>query len=207
MAFILIIETSTTICSISLSYKNILLKNINFYNLYFQHINILHLFIIKILKICNFEFIFLDAIAFNNGPGSYTSLKIGLAAAKGISYALNIPLISFNFKPSLKEEYNNFFILIKDKYSQYNILYFGKKIFFNINKYHLFQLIKKNLIKTFFLYTRYDLYLELSNILKLKKIKYYFINSKYFINIVYSNYKNNLFFKEKDKLYLKYNYI
>ncbi|MGX7591008.1 hypothetical protein [Candidatus Karelsulcia muelleri] len=205
MALILIIETSTTICSISLSYKNLLLKNINCYNLYFQHINRLHLFIIKILKSCNFEFLFLDAIAFNNGPGSYTSLKIGLAIAKGISYALNIPLISFQFQPSLKELYNNLLILIKDKYSQYNILYFEKKIFFNINKYYLFKLIKKNIIKTFFLYTRYDLYLELSNILKLKKINYYFINTKYFINIVYYKYKKHLFFK--DKLYLKYNYI
>ncbi|MGX7592148.1 hypothetical protein [Candidatus Karelsulcia muelleri] len=205
MALILIIETSTTICSISLSYKKILLKNINVYNFYFQHINILHLFIIKILKLCNFEFIFLDAIAFNNGPGSYTSLKLGLATAKGISYALNIPLISFNFKPSLKELYNNFLILIKDKYYQYNILSFENNRFFNINKYYLFKLIKKNLIKTFFLYTRYDFYLELSNLLKFKKINYYFINTKYFINIVYSKYKNNLFFQEK--LYLKYNYI
>ncbi|MGX7590294.1 hypothetical protein [Candidatus Karelsulcia muelleri] len=207
MAFILIIETSTTICSISLSYKNILLKNINFYNLYFQHINILHFFIRKILTICNFEFLFLDAIAFNNGPGSYTSLKLGLATAKGISYALNIPLIYFNFKHALKELYNNLFILIKDKYYQYNILYFEKKRFFNINKYHLFQLIKKNLIKNFFLYTRYDLYLELYNIIILNKIKYYIINTKYFLNRVYSKYKNNLFLKEKDKLYIKYNYI
>ncbi|WP_204098379.1 hypothetical protein [Candidatus Karelsulcia muelleri] len=207
MAFILIIETATTICSLSLSYKNILLKNINFYNCYFQHINSLHFFLRKILTICNLEFLFLDAIAFNNGPGSYTSLKLGLATAKGISYALNIPLIYFNFKPALKELYNNFFLLIKDKYSQYNILYFENKIFFNINKYHLFQLIKKNLIKNFFLYTRYDLYLELYNILKLNKIKYYFINTKYFINIVYSKYKHNLFLKEKEKLYIKYNYI
>ncbi|MGX7592566.1 hypothetical protein [Candidatus Karelsulcia muelleri] len=207
MAFILIIETATTICSISLSYKNILLKNINCYNCYFQHINILHFFLRKILTICNLEFIFLDAIAFNNGPGSYTSLKLGLATAKGISYALNIPLIYFNFKPALKELYNNFFLLIKDKYSQYNILSFENKIFFNINKYHLFQLIKKNLIKNFFLYTRYDLYLELYNIIKLNKIKYYFITPKNIINIVYSKYKHHSFLKAKDKLYIKYNYI
>ena len=35
-------------------------------------------------------------IAVINGPGSYTGLRVGLSAAKGICYALNIPLICIN---------------------------------------------------------------------------------------------------------------
>lgn len=38
----------------------------------------------------------LDAIAITIGPGSYTGLRVGLAAAKGLCIALNIPLIAIN---------------------------------------------------------------------------------------------------------------
>ncbi len=38
----------------------------------------------------------IDAVAVTGGPGSYTGIRVGLASAKGICYALNKPLIVLN---------------------------------------------------------------------------------------------------------------
>jgi tRNA threonylcarbamoyladenosine biosynthesis protein TsaB len=38
----------------------------------------------------------IDAVAVSMGPGSYTGLRIGVSAAKGLAYAGNVPLISIN---------------------------------------------------------------------------------------------------------------
>jgi tRNA threonylcarbamoyladenosine biosynthesis protein TsaB len=59
----------------------------------YTHAENLHLFIREILTTAGLRANQLKAIAVSSGPGSYTGLRIGFSAAKGLAYALNIPLI------------------------------------------------------------------------------------------------------------------
>ena len=61
-----------------------------------DHAAWLHLAIKEIFEQNNSELKAIDAIAITGGPGSYTGLRIGMATAKGICYALNKPLIILN---------------------------------------------------------------------------------------------------------------
>lgn len=58
------------------------------------HSEKLHLFIEDCLKKAKLKPDALQAIAVGAGPGSYTGLRIGLSAAKGLAYSLQVPLIS-----------------------------------------------------------------------------------------------------------------
>ncbi|MCK7589817.1 tRNA (adenosine(37)-N6)-threonylcarbamoyltransferase complex dimerization subunit type 1 TsaB [Subsaxibacter sp. CAU 1640] len=101
MAYILNIETATTNCSVSLSKdgETLVLKEDN--NLNYSHAESLHVYIDEVLKSVSLKASQLDAIAVSKGPGSYTGLRIGVSAAKGLCYALNIPLISVDTLHSL----------------------------------------------------------------------------------------------------------
>ncbi|HNP33045.1 MAG TPA: tRNA (adenosine(37)-N6)-threonylcarbamoyltransferase complex dimerization subunit type 1 TsaB [Flavobacterium sp.] len=94
MTYILNIETATKNCSVSLA-KNgetILCREIAEQG--YSHAEKLHVFIEEILKETRVKAQDLKAIAVSKGPGSYTGLRIGVSAAKGLCYALGIPLIS-----------------------------------------------------------------------------------------------------------------
>lgn len=91
---ILNIETTTKNCSVSLS-KNgqmIALKEINEGG--YSHAENLHPFIDAVLQDTQHDYKDLSGIAVSKGPGSYTGLRIGVSAAKGLCFALDIPLIS-----------------------------------------------------------------------------------------------------------------
>lgn len=92
--YILNIETATKNCSVALA-KNgetILCKEIS--ELGYSHAEKLHVFIEEICNESSIQLKDLQAIAVSKGPGSYTGLRIGVSAAKGFCYALDIPLIS-----------------------------------------------------------------------------------------------------------------
>jgi|TARA_X000000950_G_C13879738_1_gene646401 tRNA threonylcarbamoyladenosine biosynthesis protein TsaB len=96
MAYILHLETSTKQCSVALAHKGELLASRILLNDSFSHSEKLHLFISEVLQEAKLKSADLDAVAVSKGPGSYTGLRIGVAAAKGLCFGLDIPLIALN---------------------------------------------------------------------------------------------------------------
>ncbi len=94
MALILQLETASTNCSVSLAREGELLAYKEHNSPSFSHSEQLHLFIKDVLEAAGVSLQQLKAIAVSKGPGSYTGLRIGVSAAKGLCYALGIPLIS-----------------------------------------------------------------------------------------------------------------
>ena len=99
--FILNIETATKNCSVSIA-KNgetIALREIAEEG--YSHAEKLHVFIEELISESKISIKDLNAIAVSQGPGSYTGLRIGVSSAKGLCYALNIPLIAVDTLQSL----------------------------------------------------------------------------------------------------------
>lgn len=93
MAIILIIETSTEICSVSLSEEGKLIDSIESDEGQ-NHARLVTVFAEDLLSRNKVNSGELAAVAVSKGPGSYTGLRIGVSAAKGICYAAGIPLIA-----------------------------------------------------------------------------------------------------------------
>ena len=94
MALILHLETATTNCSVSVAKdgKLLAIKENNTPN--YSHAEQLHVFIAELMEEASLTLSDVDAIAVSKGPGSYTGLRIGVSAAKGLCFALEIPLIA-----------------------------------------------------------------------------------------------------------------
>jgi tRNA threonylcarbamoyladenosine biosynthesis protein TsaB len=101
LTYILNIETATKNCSVSVSNNGELIAVKELNNGNYSHAEVLHSFINDVVKEANINLSDLSAIAVSKGPGSYTGLRIGVSAAKGLSFALNKPLISINTLKSL----------------------------------------------------------------------------------------------------------
>jgi len=101
MAILLNIETATKNCSVALQQDNRLTDLIEYAGEGYSHAEKLHIFIADILKKNNLSPRQLSAVSVSKGPGSYTGLRIGVSAAKGLAYALKIPLISISTAASL----------------------------------------------------------------------------------------------------------
>ncbi len=100
MSRILHIETATQNCSVSLSENGKLLAFKEQTGNY-THAENLTVFIQQTLEEANLNFNQLDAVSVSKGPGSYTGLRIGVSTAKGICFALEIPLIAVDTLKSM----------------------------------------------------------------------------------------------------------
>ncbi|MDL2241176.1 tRNA (adenosine(37)-N6)-threonylcarbamoyltransferase complex dimerization subunit type 1 TsaB [Bacteroidales bacterium OttesenSCG-928-K22] len=100
MPKILYIESATSICSVVLAEdeKIISFRESEATN---SHSELLTDFIYQILKENSLEVTDLDAVAVSKGPGSYTGLRIGVSAAKGLCYSSNIPLLAVDTLSSM----------------------------------------------------------------------------------------------------------
>lgn len=100
MGFILSLESSTEICSVAISREGHVLSERTILRGH-SHSKELTTLISACMKSANIGFKDLNAVALSGGPGSYTGLRVGTSTAKGICYALNIPLIAVSTLMSL----------------------------------------------------------------------------------------------------------
>lgn len=96
MAVILNLETATRNCSVSIARDGELLALREQAGAGYAHAELLHVFIGECLEVAGLSYPDLDAIAVSQGPGSYTGLRIGVSAAKGLCYALEKPLVAIS---------------------------------------------------------------------------------------------------------------
>ena len=92
MANIINIETATDCCSVALTGDMAVLAD--FRDLHGRnHAELIGGYVKQCLDAAREQERKIDAVAVSIGPGSYTGLRIGLSEAKGLAYALGVPLI------------------------------------------------------------------------------------------------------------------
>lgn len=92
---ILSLETSAKVCSVALHSNGQLITSAEVH-IEQSHATRLAPLIDDLVKFAQLEFRQIQAVAVSSGPGSYTGLRIGVSLAKGLCFALKVPLIAIN---------------------------------------------------------------------------------------------------------------
>lgn len=100
MATLLLIETATEVCSVAISRDGNLVteKRSEEPNAHSSHLTLL---IEACIQETGMSYQQLQGVCVSRGPGSYTGLRIGTSAAKGLCYSLDIPLLSVSTLQSM----------------------------------------------------------------------------------------------------------
>ena len=102
-AVLLHIETATKVCSVALSIDGRLVALKESTSDAYIHGESLTLFIEEVFRTAHLKIENLAAVSISSGPGSYTGLRIGVSTAKGLCFALQIPLIQIPTLASLMQ--------------------------------------------------------------------------------------------------------
>jgi tRNA threonylcarbamoyladenosine biosynthesis protein TsaB len=107
---ILSIDTSTTVCSVALHDNGALL---GCYELFTEKTSSAMLTTLagELVRQAGHALTDLRAVAVAKGPGSYTGLRIGVSTAKGLCFALDVPLLSVNTLRAMTEQIRPFYPL------------------------------------------------------------------------------------------------
>ena len=91
---VLAIETATPVCSVALRKPDgrVIEKRVEGTGV---HSEKTFIFVRELLETAALHVADLDAVLFSNGPGSYTGLRIGAAAVKGLLFGTDVPLYLF----------------------------------------------------------------------------------------------------------------
>jgi len=105
MPLILSLETATTNCSVALASDGKVVASRSI-NSGYSHSEKINVFIQEVIAQAGVTLKDLQAVAVSSGPGSYTGLRIGISTAKGLCYALDIPLIAVNTLDAMAQGFN-----------------------------------------------------------------------------------------------------
>ena len=97
---ILSVDTSATAASVAVAEENKLIGEFSI-NTALTHSQTLIPMIDELLKNTGLSVNDIDAVAVNAGPGSFTGVRIGVAAVKGIAFPKNLPCVSVSTLESM----------------------------------------------------------------------------------------------------------
>ncbi|TXF88793.1 tRNA (adenosine(37)-N6)-threonylcarbamoyltransferase complex dimerization subunit type 1 TsaB [Neolewinella aurantiaca] len=95
----LLLETATDVCSVAVAKDDLILAEYTAAEVH-QHSSHLTLFIQQVMEEAQLSMADLDEVVLSDGPGSYTSLRVGAATAKGLCVAL--PELKLRVVPTLQ---------------------------------------------------------------------------------------------------------